>query len=79
MHTSALSRALLFTAAIVVVLALLVWGIGLDTIRARQVDLVYLGQQHLILVFSSMFFALLIGIPSGMRLAARLRAVSPNT
>ena len=64
MHTSALSRALLFTAAIAVVLALLVWGIGLDTIRARQVDLVYLGQQHLILVFSSMFFALLVGIPS---------------
>ncbi|MCL9670768.1 osmoprotectant ABC transporter permease OsmY [Citrobacter sp. MNAZ 1397] len=69
MHTSALSRALLFTAAIVVVLALLVWGIGLDTIRARQVDLVYLGQQHLILVFSSMFFALLIGIPSGIALS----------
>lgn len=69
MHTSALSRALLFTAAIVVVLALLVWGIGLDTIKARQVDLVYLGQQHLILVFSSMFFALLIGIPSGIALS----------
>ena len=69
MHTSALSRALLFTAAIVVVLALLVWGIGLDTIRARQVDLIYLGQQHLILVFSSMFFALLIGIPSGIALS----------
>ncbi|WP_354692711.1 osmoprotectant ABC transporter permease OsmY [Phytobacter sp. RSE-02] len=69
MHTSALSRALLFTAAIAAVLALLVWGIGLDTIRARQVDLVYLGQQHLILVFSSMFFALLIGIPSGIALS----------
>lgn len=69
MHTSALSRALLFTAAIVVVLALLVWGIGLDTIRARQVDLIYLGQQHLILVFSSMFFALLVGIPSGIALS----------
>lgn len=69
MHTSALSRALLFTAAIVVVLALLFWGIGLDTIRARQVDLIYLGQQHLILVFSSMFFALLVGIPSGIALS----------
>ena len=69
MHTSALSRALLFTAAIAVVLALLVWGIGLDTIRARQVDLVYLGQQHLILVFSSLFFALLVGIPSGIALS----------
>ena len=79
MHTSALSRALLFTAAIVVVLALLVWGIGLDTIRARQVDLVYLGQQHLILVFSSMFFALLIGIPSGIALSRPAARGSPNT
>jgi osmoprotectant transport system permease protein len=69
MHTSALSRALLFIAAIAAVLALLVWGIGLDTIKARQVDLLYLGQQHLILVFSSMFFALLIGIPSGIALS----------
>ncbi len=69
MHTSALSRALLFTTAIAAILALLVWGIGLDTIRARQVDLVYLGQQHLILVFSSMFFALLVGIPSGIALS----------
>lgn len=69
MHTSALTRALLFIATLVVVLALLAWGIGLDTLKARQVDLVYLGQQHLILVFSSMFFALLVGIPSGIALS----------
>ena len=69
MHTSALTRALLFIATLVVVLALLAWGIGLETIKARQVDLVYLGQQHLILVFSSMFFALLVGIPSGIALS----------
>ena len=64
-----LKRSLLFVGAIIVVLALLVWGIGLETIRARQVDLVYLGQQHMILVFSSMFFALLVGIPAGILLS----------
>jgi osmoprotectant transport system permease protein len=69
MRNSLLTRALLFTGAIIVVLALVTWGIGLDTLRARQVDLLYLGQQHLILVFSSMFFALLVGIPSGILLS----------
>ncbi|MCD4630457.1 osmoprotectant ABC transporter permease OsmY, partial [Proteus mirabilis] len=29
----------------------------------------YLGQQHLILVLTSMFFALLVGIPSGILLS----------
>jgi osmoprotectant transport system permease protein len=62
-------RFLGFTGAIVLVLALLAWGIGLDTIKARQVDLIYLGQQHLKLVFISMFFALLVGIPSGILLS----------
>ena len=64
-----LKRSLLFVGAIIVVLALLVWGIGMETIKARQVDLVYLGQQHMILVFSSMFFALLVGIPAGILLS----------
>ena len=64
-----LKRSLLFVGAIIVVLALLIWGIGLETIKARQVDLIYLGQQHMILVFSSMFFALLVGIPAGILLS----------
>ena len=68
-HYSLLTRALLFIAAIIAVLALLAWGIGLDTLAARKVDLIYLGKQHLILVFSSMFFALLVGIPSGILLS----------
>lgn len=38
MHRSPLVRALLFIAAMLVVLALLVWGIGLQTLRERQVD-----------------------------------------
>ena len=77
-----LKRSLLFVAAIIVVLALLVWGIGLETLRARQVDLIYLGQQHMILVFSSMFFALLVGIPAGILLsrpAARGIAVAAGS
>ncbi|WOJ05503.1 osmoprotectant ABC transporter permease OsmY [Citrobacter koseri] len=69
MHTFTLKRVLGFTGAIALVLALLVWGVGLDTIKARQVDLLYLGKQHLLLVFTSMFFALVIGIPSGILLS----------
>ncbi|WP_421356166.1 osmoprotectant ABC transporter permease OsmY [Pseudocitrobacter faecalis] len=69
MQASPLMRFLGFTGAIILVLALLAWGIGLDTIKARQVDLIYLGQQHLKLVFISMFFALLVGIPSGILLS----------
>lgn len=66
---SLIRRAGLALLAIVVVLALLVWGLGLDTLRARRVDLIYLGQQHLFLVFWSMLFALLVGIPSGILLS----------
>jgi len=70
MHTASLARrAGLALLAIVVVIALLVWGLGLDTLRARKVDLVYLGQQHLYLVFWSMLSALLVGIPSGILLS----------
>lgn len=69
MHTSTLKRVLGFSIAIILLLALLVWGIGIDTLKSRQVDLLYLGQQHLILVLTSMFFALLVGIPSGILLS----------
>lgn len=55
--------------AIAAVIALLIWGLGLDTLRERREDLLYLGQQHLFLVFWSMFFALLVGIPSGILLS----------
>lgn len=69
MHSSAFKRAAGFTLAIVIVLAFVVWGVGVDTLKARQVDLLYLGKQHLFLVFSSMFLALLVGIPSGILLS----------
>ncbi len=66
---SLVRRAGLALLAIACVLTLLVWGLGIDTLRARRVDLIYLGQQHLYLVFWSMLFALLIGIPSGILLS----------
>lgn len=66
MHTLTLKRVLGFTIVILLLLALFIWGIGLETLKARQVDLLYLGQRHLMLVFTSMFFALLVGIPSGI-------------
>ena len=68
-NASLVSRAGLALLAIVAVIALLVWGIGLNTLRDRQEDLIYLGQQHLFLVFWSMFFALLVGSPSGVLLS----------
>ncbi|MBJ9161343.1 osmoprotectant ABC transporter permease OsmY [Citrobacter farmeri] len=69
MHTSTLKRVLGYGFVIIALLALLLWGIGVETLKSRQVDLLYLGQQHLILVFTSMFFALLVGIPSGILLS----------
>jgi len=55
--------------ALILVTGLIVWGVGLDTVKERRVDLIYLGQQHLKLVFSSMALALLVGIPSGILLS----------
>ncbi len=70
MHSASLGRrALLAVLAVVVIIALVVWGLSLDTLRARQVDLIYLGKQHMFLVFWSMLFALLVGIPSGILLS----------
>ncbi|MCZ4058415.1 ABC transporter permease [Pantoea sp. LMR881] len=55
--------------AVILVLAALIGSIGWDTLVARKVDLIYLGQQHVFLVFWSMLFALLVGIPSGIILS----------
>ncbi|WP_105667794.1 osmoprotectant ABC transporter permease OsmY [Cronobacter dublinensis] len=62
-------RAIGALAGLAVVIGLLVWGIGPETIAARREDLLYLGKQHLILVFSSMALALAVGIPSGILLS----------
>jgi osmoprotectant transport system permease protein len=64
-----LRRAALAVLFLAVVIGLLVYGLGVETIKARKVDLVYLGQQHMMLVFWSMLFALLVGIPSGIILS----------
>lgn len=62
-------RAVLALLALILVTGLIVWGVGLDTVKERWVDLIYLGQQHLKLVFSSMALALLVGIPNGILLS----------
>jgi len=70
MHNASLARrAGLALLAVVAVAGALVWGLGWDTLVARKDDLIYLGQQHLFLVFWSMLFALLVGIPSGILLS----------
>ena len=68
-HASLIRRTGLALLTLLVLVALLVWGLGPDTLRARQTDLIYLGQQHLWLVFWSMLCALLVGIPSGIVLS----------
>ena len=76
-HASLIRRTGLALLTLLVLVALLVWGLGPDTLRARQTDLIYLGQQHLWLVFWSMLCALLVGIPAGIVLIrpfARRRA-----
>ena len=68
-HSSFIKRTFLGVIALTIVLGLLIWGIGPNVIKARQVDLLYLGQQHLILVFNSMALALLVGVPGGILLS----------
>ncbi|WP_426768016.1 osmoprotectant ABC transporter permease OsmY [Erwinia aphidicola] len=68
-NSTLLQRALLAVLFIAAIVGLLVWGLGVETIQARRVDLIYLGQQHMKLVFWSLLFALLIGIPSGILLS----------
>ncbi len=68
-NSTRLQRALLAVLFIAAIVGLLVWGLGVETIQARRVDLIYLGQQHMKLVFWSLLFALLIGIPSGILLS----------
>ncbi len=69
MYKNLALRAVMALLALIVVAGLIAWGVGMETIRARQVDLLYLGKQHLILVFSSMALALAVGIPSGILLS----------
>lgn len=70
MHKSAPYRRLLLGSLLfIAVIALLVYGIGWDTLKSRREDLIYLGQQHMFLVACSMLLSLLVGIPSGILLS----------
>ena len=60
---------LLGTAVGVVILALLVHWIGMDTLRIYRADLWFYLQAHLYLVAVSMVLALLVGIPAGVLLS----------
>ena len=55
--------------ALTVVLALLVRGIGIDTLKSSRGDLIFYLQSHLWLVGASMLLALAIGIPAGVLLS----------
>ena len=68
-------RSLLFIA----VIALLVYGIGWETLKSRREDLIYLGQQHMFLVVCSMLLSLLVGIPSGILLSRPSPAAGRST
>lgn len=52
--------------ALVIAIVLLINVIGVNTLISHKEDIIYLGKQHLFLVFWSMLFALLVGIPSGI-------------
>ncbi|MCD1127415.1 ABC transporter permease [Jinshanibacter sp. LJY008] len=70
MHKSALLRRIIIGGLLfITVLALLIYGIGMDTLKLHAEDLVYLGKQHMFLVGCSMFLALVVGLPSGVLLS----------
>ena len=74
MHKSAPYRRLLLGSLLfIAVVALLVYGIGWETLKSRREDLIYLGQQHMFLVACSMLLSLLVGIPSGGRVLPTLK------
>lgn len=62
-------KGLLGWAAVLVILALLVHWIGIDTIARYRDDLGFYLQAHLVLVLASMVAALAVGIPAGIALS----------
>lgn len=70
MHKSAFLRRILpATILLIGLIVLLIYGIGIDSIKQYSEDLVYLGKQHLFLVVCSMLLALVVGLPSGILLS----------
>jgi osmoprotectant transport system permease protein len=62
-------KGLMGCATVVVILALLVQWIGIDTIQRYREDLLFYLQAHLLLVLTSMFAALVVGLPAGIVLS----------
>jgi osmoprotectant transport system permease protein len=62
-------KGLLGCATVLVILALLIHWIGIDTIARYRDDLGFYLQAHLILVLASMAAALAVGIPAGIALS----------
>ena len=62
-------KGLIGCATVVVILALLVHWIGIDTFKHYREDLVFYLQAHLMLVLCSMFAALVVGLPAGIWLS----------
>ncbi|SFC94801.1 ABC transporter permease [Pragia fontium] len=70
MHKSALLKRMFIGGLLLfAVLALLIYGIGIDLLKQHSDDLRYLGKQHMFLVGCSMLLALIIGLPSGVLLS----------
>lgn len=67
--TNRYGKGLMGCATVVVVLALLVHWIGIDTIKHYREDLLFYLQAHLLLVLCSMFAALAVGLPAGIWLS----------
>ena len=62
-------KGLMGWAAALVILALLIHWIGIDTIAHYRADLWFYLQAHLMLVLLSMVAALAVGIPAGIALS----------
>ncbi len=57
MHTLTLKTRTWVHIVILLLLALFIWGIGLETLKRVRSICCISGQRHLMLVFTSMFFA----------------------
>jgi hypothetical protein len=71
-------KGLLGCATVLVILALLIHWIGIDTIARYRDDLGFYLQAHLVLVLASMAAALAVGIPAGIASVDRTGSTKPS-
>lgn len=70
MHKSAfIKRISLSVSLLIAVVALVAFGIGIESLKLHYNDLIYLGKQHMFLVSCSMLLALIVGLPCGVLLS----------